>query len=83
MALLLGVKMYLQSMAARYGVKPGDKLIVLTTTREDGSKFRWFYVFETDALWEEFDGKGNKKPNVVRTIEPWDGKEGISFSNGD
>ena len=74
----------MKSQAEQYGIEKGvSKLICLTRTREDGSQFKCYYYYETAASWDYYDGKGNPKANVTRTIEPWDGKSFISFDNGD
>lgn len=60
-----------------------NKLHCLTTTREDGSKIKIFYRFETAMDWDYRDGKGQVKPNVVYSYEEYDGKSILITSNGD
>ena len=67
----------------RFGIKKGDKAICLTTTFQDGKQRKVFYVFETGASWDLYDGNGKQKPNVVRTFEPWDGESLLITDNGD
>jgi hypothetical protein len=64
-------------------LKKGDKAICLHTTRSDGSVFKCFYIYETAALWDQYDGLGKEKPNVRRTYEPYDGVSIVSTYNGD
>ena len=74
----------MKTQAGRYGIKKGEtNLICLVTTRSDGSKFRCYYYYETSAAWDYYDGNGNPKANVIRTVEPWDGESMIMFDNGD
>lgn len=74
----------MKTLAEKYGIQKGiANLICLVTTRPDGSKFRCYYYYETAASWDYYDGKGNVKANVIRTIEPWDGESMIIFDNGD
>lgn len=59
------------------------KYICLTTTLADGRIMKVFYLYETAASWDEYDGKGKPKPNVVRTYEEYDGHSILITDNGD
>lgn len=42
-----------------------------------------FYLYETGLSWDYIDGKGNVKPNVKKSYEPYDGTSIIITDNGD
>lgn len=69
------------SLAAEHGLKPGDDVIVLTIRRGLlGHNRRELYRYDTEAsLATEWLREGS----YVRTREPWDGRESVSFDNGD
>lgn len=60
----------------------GQNLILLTTTRPNGSLHKCFYLYDTEACHNEYDANG-KLPNVVRTYEPYDGVSHLITGNGD
>lgn len=70
-----------QSEAERHGLKAGGQVIVLTCEYNQGKRRR-LYRYDTGASWAK-TGLYTDKILFTVTYEAWDGKEEVSFYNGD
>jgi hypothetical protein len=80
--IILATMSFTKTLAEKHGFRPGDRVIVLTIERKDGSIQRNLYAYGTAAAWAE-DGLERDGFKYTRSYEPWSGSESVSFYNGD
>lgn len=73
---------YTKTMAEQHDFKAGDRVIVLTIERKDGTIQRSLFLYLTGASHVE---GGLQRDGIKYTVsrEPWSGSEPVCFDNGD
>lgn len=73
---------YTKTLAEEHGLFAGQRVLVLTLERKDGTVQRELFRYDTAFEWAR-DAVARVGLSFSISFEPWDGIESVIFYNGD